>query len=68
MLPSTVQQKHNINIHDYAPLVRMLKNLNKGYKPKKAMTLSAKQMKEFILEAADDQYLDDKVVEEIECY
>lgn len=61
MLRSTVQNKHNINIHDYSGVIAFLKQTNKGYKPKKAKTLTAEELRQFFLNAPDEQYLAAKV-------
>jgi len=34
MLRSTIQAKHNINIHDYAQVIQFLKKNSKGYEVK----------------------------------
>jgi len=61
MLRSTIQEKHNINIHNYAQVIQFLKKNSKSYEVKKAKILTSEQCQQFIKEAPDDKYLAIKV-------
>jgi len=61
MLRSTIQAKHNINIHNYVQVIQFLKKNSKGYEVKKAKILTSEQCQQFIKEAPDDEYLAVKV-------
>lgn len=62
MLRSQVDIKHNLNIHDYSRLIAFLKLNSKGFKSKKARTLSPEQIDQFLREAPDREFLATKVI------
>ncbi|XP_015176802.1 PREDICTED: uncharacterized protein LOC107066566 [Polistes dominula] len=61
MLRSMVDIKHNLNIFNYSRLIAFLKQKNKGFKSKKARTLSPEQIDRFLREAPDREFLATKV-------
>lgn len=61
MLRSMIDMKKKINIHNYSGLIAFLKQQNKGFKPKKAETLDAEQINQFLNQAPDNQFLAIKV-------
>lgn len=60
-LKSTIKSKHNMDIHEFTPLIDYLKEANKGYEPKKSESLSVEDVKRFLSDAPDDEYLAAKV-------
>ncbi|KAL7298012.1 hypothetical protein TKK_0009020 [Trichogramma kaykai] len=61
MLRSVILTKHNVNIHDFSPLLEFLKTNSKGYVPKKAEILEPEHIRRFLTDAPDDKYLVVKV-------
>ncbi|XP_044593466.1 uncharacterized protein LOC123271256 [Cotesia glomerata] len=61
MLRSMIDIKHKINVYMYSGLIAFLKQQNKGFKSKKAETLDAEQINQFLLQAPDNQFLTIKV-------
>ncbi|XP_053593046.1 uncharacterized protein LOC103571465 [Microplitis demolitor] len=62
MIKTTVAPRHNINIDDYHNLKSFIKIKAKGYKPKKARVLTLCQIKKFLDECHDLNYLASKVI------
>ncbi|CAI6366167.1 unnamed protein product [Macrosiphum euphorbiae] len=62
MLKTTINMKHNINIGTYPKLQAFLKRKSTGFKSKKSKVLTSTDIKKFIDEAPNIQYLVTKVV------
>lgn len=60
-LKSTLKIKNNIDISSYSNLVTFKKKMNKDFKPKKAATLTASEVRRFLEEASDTHNLATKV-------
>lgn len=56
MLWSMIDIKHKINIYKHSSLIALKKKKNIGFKSKKAQTLSAEQIQQFLHEAPDNQF------------
>lgn len=61
MLKSTIKVKHNIDIGNYYKLVAFLKSKQSGYKPTQAKVFTEENIKQFICNAPDSQWLIVKV-------
>jgi len=61
MLKTTINMKHNINIGTYPKLQTFLKRKSTGFKSKKSKVLTSTDIKKFIDEAPNIQYLVTKV-------
>lgn len=61
MLRSTIEAHHNIDISQYTKLRAFLKRKSEGYVPKKAKTLTAEEIHQFVNTAPDSEYLFEKV-------
>lgn len=61
MLRTMLNIKKNVDISTYCKLKSFLKLKSSGYKPKKAKILTSEEMKTFLLEAPDEEYLFTKV-------
>lgn len=61
MLKSTIVCSHNVNISNYPRLLALLKRMNNGFESKRAETFSAEEIKSFLLNAPDIEYLAIKV-------
>lgn len=60
-LKSLIKLKENINIGTYYDVIAFLKQNKKGYKPKQSEISTSEQVKDFILHAPDELFLDVKV-------
>ena len=61
MLRATLNIRHNINIENYSKLKAYLKRQSDGYKSKKSKILTAKEIKTFLEQAPDREFLFMKV-------
>lgn len=61
MLKTTLNINNDINIYNYAKLTSFMKQLSKGYQPKKSKVLTSSQIKIFLNEAEDNKHLLTKV-------
>ncbi|XP_024889909.1 uncharacterized protein LOC112466187 [Temnothorax curvispinosus] len=61
MLKSTLITKHNVNIHSYSKLTAFLKRKSNGFKSKKSKVFTSNEIRKFLNEVPDDQYLATKV-------
>ena len=61
MLKTTLNTKENID-RSFLNLKTLLKNNNKGYKPKQSLTLKWCEIEKFMNEAPDQVYLATKVI------
>lgn len=61
MLKSTIFCNHNVNIGQYDRLTTFLRNKNKGFHSTKGNMFTAKEIRKFLNEAPDDEYLGIKV-------
>lgn len=61
MMKSTIICHHNVNIADYSKLGNFLKRQMDGFKSKKSNAFTAEEIKLFLEEAPDYQYLAVKV-------
>lgn len=61
MLKATMKVKDNIDIAKYNQISAFLKTKSSGYKPMKAKIFSEAEIKKFIVEAPDNDWLDVKV-------
>lgn len=61
MLKSTMKINDNIDISTYSSVVALLKQKYRGYKPKKAKILTEDELRAFIENAPDADWLDVKV-------
>lgn len=62
MLKTMLNIKMNVDLAKFHTLKALLKNYNKGYKPKKATTFTKEQFDTFIKEATDSTHLLHKVI------
>lgn len=63
MLKSTIRLNHDIDIGNYSKLTAYLKRQSDGYQPTKASVLTEEEMKRFITQASDKEWLAVKVSE-----
>lgn len=61
MLKCTILMKHNLNLKNYKTLTAMLKKQSDGYITKKSKVLTASDVKTFLNEAPDREFLVIKV-------
>ncbi|EFN70780.1 hypothetical protein EAG_00488 [Camponotus floridanus] len=61
MLKATLNINNDINIQNYTKLTSFMKQLSKGYQPKKSKVLTPSQIKTFLNEAEDNKHLLTKV-------
>lgn len=61
MLKATLKAKENIDIGKYGALIPYLKKINVGYRGKKSKVLTREEIKTFLKEAEDAEYLFVKV-------
>jgi hypothetical protein len=61
MLKATLKAKENINIEKFGALIPYLKKLNVGYRSKKSKVLTREEIKNFLEQAEDGEYLFVKV-------
>lgn len=67
MLRTMLQREKNVDISKYEKLKAYIKKVNVGYKPKKANVFAASEVKRFLIEAPDEDYLSVKVRKK-KCY
>ena len=61
MLRTMINLKNKVNISKYSNLLALLKNKNKGYKPKQAKVFTDEQVRRFLENTPDYKYLATKV-------
>ncbi|KAJ3662712.1 hypothetical protein Zmor_007046 [Zophobas morio] len=61
MLKATLKAKENIDIEKFGAVVSYIKKLNVGYRGKKSNVLTREEIKTFLQEADDGEYLFEKV-------
>lgn len=61
MLKTTINLKEGIDISKYHKLISLLKRHGTGFRSKKSSVLMPEEIKTFLQEAPDDQYLGTKV-------
>ncbi|KAJ3653491.1 hypothetical protein Zmor_012740 [Zophobas morio] len=61
MLKATLKAKENIDIAKFCAVISYIKNLNVGYRGKKSNVLTREEIKIFLQEADDGEYLFEKV-------
>lgn len=61
MLRTTIYSNHNVNIALYGRLMEFLRNTRVGFTSKKANEFTGEQIKKFLMEAPDAEYLLTKV-------
>lgn len=62
MLRKTLNTKENLDNSGFLNLKSLLKNNNKGYKPKQSLTLTWNEIEQFVKNAPDHVYLATKVI------
>ncbi|XP_074101935.1 uncharacterized protein LOC141529335 [Cotesia typhae] len=62
MLKTELNLNHSIDINTFHKLKTFMKNINKGFHPKKSQVLTLSQIKIFLVDASDDIYLAMKVI------
>lgn len=62
MLKGTINCNHNVNIAQYARLIGFLKKKNLGFEGKKSPVFSAEDIRNFLMNAPDLQYIAIKVI------
>ena len=62
MLRTTLNTNENVDIRQFLKLKALVKNNNKGYKPRKAHVLKWDQIMKFMTQASDYTYLACKVI------
>ncbi|XP_044587107.1 uncharacterized protein LOC123266772 isoform X3 [Cotesia glomerata] len=62
MINTVVNQKHGINLQNFAELKTFLKDKNKGFQSKKSEILTWDEINTFLTTAVDEVYLDQKVI------
>lgn len=62
MIKSTLQINENVDISKYNKLIAFLKRQNDEYEPKKSKILTMENVKKFLNEAPDEDFLLMKVV------
>lgn len=67
MLKTMLKLRNNIDISTYTRCMSFLKFQSSGYKCKKSLTLTSEQIKRFLLEAPDQEYLFTKVSFSCKC-
>ncbi|KAJ3644169.1 hypothetical protein Zmor_026841 [Zophobas morio] len=61
MLKATLKAKENIDIEKFGAVISYIKKLNVGYRGKKSNVLTREEIKTFLQEADDGEYLFEKV-------
>ncbi|KAJ3649696.1 hypothetical protein Zmor_021422 [Zophobas morio] len=61
MLEATLKAKENIDIEKFGAVISYIKKLNVGYRGKKSNVLTREEIKTFLQEADDGEYLFEKV-------
>lgn len=61
MLKATINSKHNVDLARYTRLVAFLKKQNLGFQSKKSNVFTAEEIRKFLMEAPDAEYLGVKV-------